>query len=132
MAPSSPVASAASQPCSMWPEAERDAVGGDPEAGAAQVLLEAVHDEAALHFLAHAAGDHDDDREDDRVTPGLNHRLERVERHVVEARREGQHQADTTITARNTTGTSMMPIRLSRSTLRGRRAGRRGPPRPAP
>ena len=74
--------------------AECDAVGGDAEAGATQILFEAVHDEAALDFLAHAAGDHDDHREDDRVTPRLNHRLERVERHVVEARREGQHQTN--------------------------------------
>ena len=61
---------------------------------AAEVLVEPVHDEPALHFLAHAAGDHDDDGEDDGIAGRLDHCLERIVGDVVEARHERQHDSE--------------------------------------
>ncbi len=75
-------------------EAERHTVRGDAQRRAAQVLIEPVHDEAALHFLAEASGQHDHDREDDGVAPRLHHRFERIARDVVEVRRERQQQPE--------------------------------------
>ena len=74
-------------------EAERDAVGRHTHMRAAEVLVEPVHDEPALYFLAHTAGDHDDDREDDGIAGRLDHCLERIVGDVVEARHERQHDS---------------------------------------
>jgi hypothetical protein len=51
-----------------------------------------VHDEPALHFLTHAAGDHHHDREHHRVAAGPQHVFERIARDVVQLRRILQHQ----------------------------------------
>ena len=75
-------------------EAERDAVGGHTHVRAAEVLVEPVHDEPALYLLTHAAGDHDDDGEDDGVAGRLDHCLERIVGDVVEPRHERQHESE--------------------------------------
>ena len=63
-----------------------------PPERASQILIGSMRDESALHFFAHSAGDHDHDREDDRIGAGPQHVLERVRGDVVEAGREAQDE----------------------------------------
>ena len=85
-APSMPVASIASHPCSMCPRPKATLKTITPHRAAAQILLEPMHDETALDLLANAAGNHDDQREDDGVPRRLQHGFERVQRHIVQLR----------------------------------------------
>ena len=71
---------------------EDHAVDRDADQAAAEILIEAADDEAALHFFAHAAGEHDDEGEDGRVLRRLHHPLERIHRNVVQ--RGPQHEDD--------------------------------------
>ncbi len=75
-------------------EAEKRAVDDDSDQTAAEILPEAMDDEAALDLFANAAREHHDDREDRRVGVIAQHVFQRVARHVVQLRRELQDQPD--------------------------------------
>ena len=62
-----------------------------PDRHAAQMLAEAMEQEAALQFLAHAAGQHGDDEKDGRVERRAQEVLERAGLDVVQP---GQRRAD--------------------------------------
>ena len=102
-------------------EPEDHAVDHDADQAAAEVLIEAPDDEAALDFFADAAGEHHHDREDRRVARRLQHALERIDRDVVQSglEREDDRQHDARPAA-NAAGISTTPRRISRP-------GRRGP-----
>ena len=65
---------------------EHEAVEHQPEAGAAQVLVEPVQHEGPLHFLLDSAGEDDQRADDQRVARRLDERLERVGVDVVQRR----------------------------------------------
>ncbi len=64
----------------------------------AEILIEAADDEAALHFFAHTAGEHDDEGEDGGLLRRLHHPLEGIHGNVVQRGAEHedyrQHEKD--------------------------------------
>ncbi len=91
--PSMPVMSAASRPWVRWPRPKAMLNSARPRRAPPRSLSNRCRMNAALHFLAHAAGEHDDHREDPHAPRRGQHRLQRVLRHVVHPRRERLHDA---------------------------------------